>query len=55
MEIVTLTLVVAGSNLDGRRPVIVFLYYCASDVFSVTEFEFEGSIVEEDNFFEKKK
>ena len=38
-----LTLVVAGSNLQGRRSVKVFLYYCASDVFSVTEFEFEGS------------
>ena len=43
MESATLTLVVAGSNLDGRRSVKVFLCYCASDVFSVTEFEFQGS------------
>ena len=42
MKSVTFTLMVAGSILDGRIPSKVFLY-CASDVFSVTEFEFEGS------------
>ena len=42
MKSVAFVLEVAGSIPDDRRPTKI-PFYCASNVFSVTEFEFEGS------------